>query len=255
MKKSRIIALLCVLMLVLTSVSFASAETPQFGLHVRSNVLDRRIGNIESFYLLKNGKTVKFFTHADYLTLYPGFKNESHQYSYSDIIFDCASAVKASCSASWVHITNYKNGFFMSCDSNQTQKNRTATITFKGTGYKATLKLTQYGKNAFTKVTRKGKTITFKYKFAKAADGGYLSVYAYKYNNDENNSETTYSKSIELAPGSSSVKFKMTKGWHYSFSLCGYYHPYETVNTSNSTDWISYDATESSSLVGTTTLR
>ena len=224
----KILAFLCVIALLLGTLTIASAETHMTMKGVKENI----IGYEGNYYVLKNGKTATFYVHADYMSsLYP--KGGSDWSSYRDILFDTTSPVKASCSADWVHITNSKTGFFLNYDTNPTQKNRKATVKIKGKDYSAKFILIQFGRNDFISVIRNKKTVTVKFKMAEAAKGGYLGINMYKYLDD--GSQVSKYDSIEIEKGTTTVKFKVTAGWQYNIYLSGTYWTSDNYSTSNST--------------------
>jgi len=241
MKKIRIVAFLCALVLVLGSFSFASAESAGTVLHMKG-AKPNTIGYEDNYFVLKDGQSATFYVHADYMSsLYPADESDP-RWSYSDILFKTKNVVKASCSASWVHISNYENGFILSYDQNSSYKNRTATVKVKAKNYSASFKLIQWGTNSFTSVVRKKKTVTVKAKFAKAAAGGYVSIYMSK--TDDEGNYISQSKEIWFPEGKNKLTFKVQKGWSYSISLCGLYQFTPDNSVSNSTDWVSFDITD-----------
>ena len=236
MKKTRIVALFLALVLTLSMFSFASAAPAKPTMSLVKTADSNRIGYKSSFYELKNGKTASFYIHADYMSsLYVGEEGRS----YTDVIFDCDSAVKAKTSAKWIEIDQYKRGFNLYCQPNPTLKNRTAKITVTGKNYKATIKLTQFGGNFITSAVRNKKTVTVKFDMAASSDGGYLSISQYKDTDD--GFHTSKSWSVPFEKGAKSVKFTVKAGWNYSVTLCAYYHFSESWRGSNSTHSFSFE--------------
>ena len=126
MRKTKVFAFLCALVLMLSMLSFASADS-RLSMQMKG-VAENHIGNESRYYTLKNGKTAKFYVHADYMSSLYLYGMTSWDQSYSDIIFDCAGKVTATCSAKWVHIKKTKGGFILSYDSNSSLKNPPAGV-------------------------------------------------------------------------------------------------------------------------------
>ena len=230
MRKTRIFALLCALVLVLGSLSFASAES-KAALHMKGTDTSKVIGYEGNFYVLKNGKSASFYVSADYVGTLYGTK-DSMNWSYRDIVFDCDVPVKAKCSASWVHITNTNKEFFLTYDANPTQKNRTATVTVSGKGYKAKFKLIQIGSTKFVKITRSKNVVTAKFKIAKMASKSWIEVNMNKWNPDDE-TLTVKDYQIDIKAGKTSVKFKVKAGWSYNLNLVNELHYTKNRTTTN----------------------
>ena len=222
MKKTRIFALLCALVLILGSLSFASAET-KGAMHTKGTEqsTSKRIGyESERYYLLKNGKSITFYVMPNYMgSLLPKSTSKSLELWYDDIMFDCEGPLKAKCSASWVHINNdTPNEFTMYWEPNKSYKHRTATITVTGKNYKAKFKLIQFGASKIAKVVRKGNKVSVQIKLAKkAVVSSKINLEWYKSNEDES---TTYKYmgEYDVKPGKT-FKFKVKKGYNYSLGL------------------------------------
>ncbi len=232
MKKFRILAFLCVIVMAFSMVSFASAaEKPV--MHVGSTSANR-MGYEGNYYLLKNKETVKFFVGpGSNGSLYPAAKSDT-RWSYSDVIFDCTGPVKASCPADWVHITNVKGGFFFNYDSNNNQTNRTTTVSVKAKGYSAKFVLTQFGKSTFTSVVRNKKVVTFKWKSATKGKVNQLYVYMYRY--DDDGFSISKSEYIDIPEGKKSTTYKVKAGWNYTFEIITQYQVTSERTTSSWSD-------------------
>ena len=218
MKKVRILALLTALVLTLGMVSLASAEgQPRMSLMKTKAAQANRIGYMgDEYYLLKNGKTATFYipNHSSSVLIE---KKEAKW--YTDVIFDCDSVVKAKSSAKWVQIVNHKNGFNLGLESNEKITSRTAKITVTGKGYKATIKLIQYGSGVIDSVTRNKNVVTVKFTLAKGVKEGQMDVYYYPEGEDEEGFQTMKSKYISIPEGTTSVKFKVKAGYMYDVHL------------------------------------
>ena len=250
MKKSRFLTIICILVLVLSSISFASASTSLNSVYMTSN--NKAWLNYEDrFYLLKNGETAEFFLQS--IPAYFCSKQEDGPNNIEEIIFDVEGKVKAKCSASWVHIKSYKGGLMMTFDTNGKYKDRTAKITVTGKNYKAKLVVTQWGTTSFSKVTRNKKTIAFKVKPGQSLDYMYLLVEGYKVGAEHTTIVREY---IPIPEGKKTVKYKLKAGWIYLFSIDGYYLKNKELSwVQCTTDFLSFDATDPDSLTGTETLR
>ena len=93
-----------------------------------------------------------------------------------------------------------------------------------GKGYKAKFKLIQFGRSIIKSIVRNKKTVKVSYKIASNKVGhAYLFVSAQKYNFDDENNTLRKSTSIELAPKTKSVAFKVKEGWDYGVELDTFY--------------------------------
>ena len=231
MKKVRIFAFLCVLVLIFGSLSSASANST-LSMKGADNKAIAYLSDMD-FYTLKNGKSVKVLILPDANTLY------IKDYIYNVILFDCEGPVKAKCNASWVHITNKNENFNLSFDINNSNKSRTATITVTGKNYKAKLKITQFGRGKFTKVLREKKTVTMNIKMPKGSKGGRVEIYAY-----DNKGENT-KKTIKIKPGKASLKlkYKVKQDRSYSIYLCTYYKITAKETAEWDTDYVVFEVT------------
>lgn len=220
MKKIRLFAFLCVLVLAFGSLSFASADSKPAMYTKSSDSKAMAYTYTPSGYTLKNGKSVKFFLMPNYLSNLYYVSNSVNYTVYSAIFFDCDGPVKAKCSASWVHIMNIDGNIILSFDINDTTKNRTATITVTGTNYKAKIKLAQFGASKFTSVVRKKKTVTGKIKLPKGNKGGYITVDDYLYGVGN-----VGQKAFVIKSGKTSMKFKfkVKVGHEYAVALSTFY--------------------------------
>ena len=206
MKFRRLAAILCVLLMMLSVVSLASAEDNA-----------KYFGYESNFYTLTKGKTVSFLLLSNSHTLYTSDGN-----SYADVIYDCEGPVSATVNSgkNWITVTNTMNSFIVTFAPNETLKSRTGKITVKGDGYKAVMKFTQYGKDKILSAKRSKKTITLKLKLSSGAKAHYLYVdgEARKVENGitwYGNYETVFSGKIAKA----SYKFTAKKGYYYWFSI------------------------------------
>ncbi len=216
--KKRIFALLTVLILVF---GLASADGASKGItaHVKETDSANTWGDESSRYLLKKGETATFYYCADYMGNLMRSRDGNIEY-ITDVEFDTPYAVKAKCTASWIHIKNTSHGFYLTSDPNETYKNRTATVKITGKKYSAKLKLIQLGNNTMTSVVRNKKKVTVKLKMAEGTLGGFLNVFLYKIDDPDNTSQNI---PVSFPKGASSVSFKVKAGWDYYVGLYAYY--------------------------------
>ena len=216
MRKIRLFTLLCVLMVVFGSLSFASAES-RSAMHLNGADTGKTIGEEGQYFLLKNGKSVTFYVLPQGTSwLYP--KDDALGWYYEDIVFDCEGPVKAKCNAGWVHIKKTRKAFVLSYDDNPSVKYRTAVITVIGMGYKAKFRLVQFGSSSFEKIVRKNDTVTVKYKIP-SNKVSYACLYINASKDYDGESTLNRNWEIELIPGKTSVSFKVKEGWDYGVQL------------------------------------
>ena len=201
MKTKRLVALLCALLMVLSVASLASAES------------DKYFGYDGEYYTLGKGKTASFFLLPYSHSLYTA--NGTY---YSDVIYDCEGPVSATVNSgkNWITVTNTMSSFIVTFSPNYTQKARTGKITVNGSGYKATMKFTQYGIDKILSFKRSNKNITLKFKLASGTKTHYMYI------NDEarkvEDGMTWYSYVNDIYEGKfakTSYKFKAQKNHYY----------------------------------------
>ena len=239
MKKTRFIALLCALVLLVSLAPMASAKSLT---KVRNAPAANAVG-WHSNLIVKNGETHSFEVFPYAYNLYePKTKSD-----YSNILYDCKGVVKAKSSVSWISITEYGQGFILNIDTNTTQKTRSGKVTVTGKSFKATLNFKQYGMDKLAGVTRSKNKVTLKIKYG-SAPKHYLSVYTYKSAKDgSNTNKTIYSDLYKKG----SYSFTIKKGWRYSISV-GPALKMGSYTNWDSTDWLSFTA---SKVTGTETLK
>ena len=205
MKKTRIFALLCILVLLATMTGAASAGKK----HMILTAPKTEAVSWKSYKTLKNGSNVSFVTFANTFSLYE--KKGSVYQEYDDIVFDCKGKVSAKTSAEWINIYDDLKGPSIYINENESQKKRTGKVTFTGKNFKATITITQFGCDRIVSAVRKGNKVTVNLKLGDAPLHG-LFIYASKGKKGENifsgsNKKTTYT-------------FKVKKGWTYDVG-CG----------------------------------
>ena len=227
MKVKRLVSLLFALLMILSAISFGSAENSE-----------KYFGYNGDYYTLANGKTASFILLNDSHSLYT-----SKGTVYKDVIYECEGPVSATVSSgsSWINVTNTMNSFIITFSSNYTQKARVGKITVKGDGYKATMKFTQYGVDKILSVKRSKKSITMKFKLSSGAKAHYLYIDDEARKVEDDLTWYSYSNSIYNDSFSkSSYKFTAKKNHYYYFGI-GPAIPYtsgdNTYYYSNSTSW------------------
>ena len=212
MKTRRFLAFLCALLLALGAVSLASAEKAAF---VSSS---KRIDFGNDDYILKNGENVKFFCSSSPYSLY-----SEDGYYYTNLDFDCNSKVKGTVvsGSSWLTVSNTVKDCIIRIADNETAKSRTGKITFKGTNYSATIRITQRGKDTITSAKRSKKTVTLKLKYSSGAPAHYLHVSAYSLNSEgvRDYDDYHYMRIYSDTVTGSTYKFTVKKGYVYFFDL------------------------------------
>jgi len=208
--KKRLFAFLCVLVILISAMSFASAGGDR--IVISTGVKDRGYLNSNSYRTVKNGETVSFYVFAGPYQLFE--KSGDHYNSFNDIVYDVAGKVKATTNVDWITISETTPGFDFSIQQNDTMKTRTGKITVSAKGYKATLKFTQLGCDAITSAVRNKNKVTLKFKFGDRKVH-YLYVNRYKSTDKTYTSETIFRGPITKK----SYTFKVKKGWSYSFGI------------------------------------
>lgn len=232
MKKVRILALLIAVLMICT-VTAASAQTIRWQKGpVRAN--NRTLGN-NSFRVIENGETVSFQMFPSPWGLYE--KTNDGYSEYSDIVFNTKNTVKVSSSASWVTVDYIGATPIIYFDYNNTQKNRTAKLTVTASGYKATINLTQLGKDEMKSVKRSGKKVTVKLKPGKAAKH---AMWVEQYWWDEEEEANSYKYLIEGIITKKTITFNVKAGYNYYISYGPAFVMGENWWSSNSTSWCGF---------------
>ena len=206
MKTKRLVALFLVLLLALSAASFAAAEEKAKGIEFNQNNL-----------VIENGETVKLNVFYSPYSIY----TEDGTY-YNNIEFDCDSVVKGKVlsGGSWVTVTNSsKKDCAIKIDRNETSKARTAKIKLTGTGYSATIVLTQFGMARVISAKRSGKSVTLKLQKTTGAKVHYLGISSYSLNSDGvmDYNEYSYKRIFDGKYTKKSYKFSVKAGYQYEF--------------------------------------
>lgn len=216
--KKRLLALFCALFLLLGMVSAVSADASIKAHTSEANLLNR------SYIVVENNQSYSLSIWSDGYEIFDG-----SGIWYNDIVFDTTDVLTAQSDVSWITFSNQDvskepNIYFA---ENTTTKARSGNITFTGANFKATMKVTQYGKDTIASVKRSGSTVTVKLKYSKGAKAHYLYVNAYRTLSDG----STVSKTIYSDPyKKSTYKFNVNKDWEYSIGIAtavkvyGYYN-------------------------------
>ena len=205
MKRTRFVALVCILILAVSLVSTASAITvPYPGVVSRGSV---DFGSITR--IVKNQETV-ILDH--YGWSYYGKTADDYE-EYQDLEFDFEGALTGKSNVSWIHINQNPRSFSIYLDTNDTGKIRTGKVTATGKNFKATVKIRQMAPSLITSVVRKKDMVTVKFNPFTACKQG-LIVDMEKTLKDG----TRKSKSVLSLWEFEGKKqtFQVKKGWTYS---------------------------------------
>ncbi len=227
MKKCRLLIFLCALMLLVGSVSFASAVGQPSGIirtDTRSNVM-----SWNNVRLIENGEAPTFYL----ISTWSMYEKEKGVYlQYDDMAFDCKGKVKAKTSTSWIHITDTKTAFILALDANETLKTRTGKVTVTGSGFKSVITFKQFGADKLLSVTRNKNKVTVKVKYGSAPSHNLWIYGSLQVSEDESRQKNV----ADFYEKKTSYTFKVSKGWHYSVY----------VGPGVPTEWGGYNSTSSS---------
>ena len=216
MKKIRLFALLCAIVLTLSLAPMASAAT-------RSRVAVDGVFSWDNTRMIKNGETASFNVASRPYSMNEIGKNGKYDTSiyWNDLDFDCEGKVSAKSSVSWIKIQDTKSRFIITIENNTTKNVRSGIVTVTGKNYKATLKFKQFGFDEIVSAKQNKKKVTIKFKYSKGCDQHMLYIDRYQ---DEYNEKTQTSKfkseTVYNGPiTKSSYTFTVKEGWNYSISL------------------------------------
>ena len=208
----RLLALVCVLLLAVGMVSFASAEKVVAMQETKGMDFDN------SIYLVKNGETAKFILFSSPYSLY----TPAGDY-YGDIDFDCDGAVKGKVlsGSDWITVTNTARDCKIRIGENETMKQRVGKVQVTGKKYKATVVFTQYGRDRIDSAVRNKNKITLTLRKGSGPKYHVLSVRQYKFDGemwdyDEYSYKLIYDDNYTKAK----YTFKVKAGCVYDFSYC-----------------------------------
>lgn len=231
--KKRLFAFLCILVMLVSVMSFASADKKRI---LVQTAPASNAGTWNSYRRVNNGETVTFNVTASVYRLYE--KVGSNKYdSFNDVIYNCEGKVTGESNVSWINIYETDYGFDMSIYTNDTLKTRTGTVKVSGSGYSATLKFVQMGTDRITSAKRTGNKITLKFQLSDAKLH-YLYVSGYKSSKKAYSGESIFDGTTKKK----SITFTVKKGWTYSFGIgpalkqkneYGTYYEYDTTNWGN----------------------
>ena len=173
MRKLHWITLLCMVLVLVSAVSIASAA--QVGHLGTTQEQAAKTFDWKGNYTLKNVETASFDLFAGPYEMY-----DQDGTRYRDVLFDTENVVTGKSSVKWIKITKYAQGIIINIDRNYTQKARSGKVTVTAKGYKATLVFKQYGVDKITSAKRSKKTITLKFSLSKGAKAHYLEAYSSK---------------------------------------------------------------------------
>ncbi len=210
MKKIRFLAFLCALIMLVSTVSFASA----------ANFPGLRMATVENamgwnrYRILKNNENVTFLMNSFANDIYEKTKKGWYE-QYSDVIFDCEGKVTAKTSTSWIKVEETKPGFILYFESNPTMKTRIGKVTVTGKNYKAVMTFKQNGRDQLVSVSRKKNKVTVKLKTGNASNH-HIMIDAYKYEEDGTYmNRTIISEDIKKT----TYTFKVEEGWNYQIGV------------------------------------
>ena len=218
MRKTRIIAFICALIMLMSVMSLASAEKKPNTLRIPSasiSDMDKTLSSI-SYRLVENGEKVTFLLNTYSWSIYEKNPNGAGYNRYEDIVFDCEGKVKAKSSVDWIQVDNQKFGFILNIESNFTMKNRTGKVTVTGSGFKATLTFKQNGQDQLVSVKRSKKKVTAKFKLGPTSKH-ILYISAYKTLEDGTSMTQTIKDMVPYSKNS--VTFTVKKGWNYQIGF------------------------------------
>jgi len=208
MKKTRFIAFLLALLMMISVFTTVSAEIRL----IQNQPVDNAMSWNSPKYVA-NKDSLSFYLMPWAWCLFE--KEGNHFVQYEDLIYDCSGPVKATTTASWIRIDNLNGGFILGFEENYTEKNRTGKVTVTGSGYKATLKFTQFTQDSAVSVKRKKNKVTVKLKFG-TAPAHYVYVWEYMKDTDGKDlNKTLLSNQIKK----NTFTFKVRAGRRYDISF------------------------------------
>ena len=214
MKRTRLPALLCAILMILSIASSAAAAPALPG---RQTV--QRVMSWNQYVLLKNKKTLQLYAWPNQMMRIADKKGMD----VDDIQVDVKAAVKAKCNVDWILLSPLPHSFTIdSIGMNVAYENRTGKITVTGKKFKGTIKITQFGTDDFYSAVRKKNKLTFSFSLGGAALH-YYTVDRYKLNEDGSYDYSTRKTVKEGAVKGSMKKatfsVKVAKGYRYEVSV------------------------------------
>ena len=207
MKRIRLLALLCAILMILSTASALAAPA----LPVRPAL--QRVMSWNNYALLKNKKTLQLYAWPG---TFPSIADKKGN-TINDILADVKASVTAKSSVDWITVGKIPPSFTIeSIEPLYSPENRTGKITVTGKNFKGTIKITQFGRDEFTSAKRKKNKLTFKY----ALGGASLHLYTVYRGKIGTGSSTLVKHGVLKGSNKTgSVTIKLTKGYHYEVSI------------------------------------
>lgn len=215
MKRIRLLALLCAILMILSTAAAAVAAP---AIPVRKSVIQRAMG-WDHYALVKNKKTV---------TLYTWPSSGMHIADKSgldivDILVDAKVSVKAKTSAEWITLAARPHSFtILGIDQYMGTKNRIGKITVTGKKFKGTIKVVQLGRDEITSAKRKKNKLTVNYALGGASYHWY-AINRYKLNEDGtydfSTRKTVKQGAVKGSNKTGSLTVKVAKGYYYDVQI------------------------------------
>ena len=207
MKKTRIVALLLVLVMMISAATVASADIK---VQAKSEVAQGNLVDWSEYRVLENGESASFYLLSSPWCLFE--LDDGAYIRYDDIIYDCAGTVTGKSDADWITVKKVKSGFVLHFDYNDTMKSRTGKVTVKGSGYKATMKFTQVGKDKLVSVKRNKNKVTVKLSYG---SGKSHSIWVEEYKMDKDGTYS-YKYLVDGLTTKKTITFKVKTGFSYN---------------------------------------